>query len=62
MIMFDQVDTEPSSYCNTYLEEYARDLADRLLDLERPITEWKHMYKSADGKEKWIGKKPEEVT
>lgn len=54
-IMFDQVDTEPSSYCNCYLEEYARDLADRLLDLERPITDWKHMHKSADSKIKWCG-------
>lgn len=54
-IMFHQVDSEPSSYCNTYLEEYSKDLANRLLDPTRPITSWKHMFKSADSTEKWCG-------
>lgn len=54
-IMFDFVDSEPSSYCNTYLEDYARDLANRLTNPELPITDWKHMHKSADSTVKWCG-------
>lgn len=54
-IMYDFVDTEQSSYCNGYLEGYVRDLADRLLDFESPITDWKHMHKSADSSVKWCG-------
>lgn len=53
-IMWDQVDEEPSSYCNTFLEEYARDLCVRLLDSEAPVTDWKHMYKGADSARFWI--------
>lgn len=55
-IMWDQVDNEDSSYCNSYLEGYARDLATRLVDDSVPITDWKHMYKSPKGDERyWIG-------
>jgi hypothetical protein len=36
---------EADSYCNTYLEGYVRDLAQRLTDESIPIVDWKHMYK-----------------
>lgn len=52
-IMWDNVDTEASSYCNSFIEGYARDLALRLLDNERSITDWKHMHLSADGRERY---------
>lgn len=54
-IMFDFVSPEPGSYCNHFLEGYARDLAKRLLDDNTPITNWKHMYRSPDGKIKFAG-------
>lgn len=49
-IMWSQVDTEKSSYCNSFLEDYARDLAERLTDNTRDITDWKHMRLTADAK------------
>lgn len=52
-IMWDNVDSEDSSYCNNFIEDYCRDFALRLLDDERPITDWKHMHLSADGKERY---------
>lgn len=54
-IMYNFVDTEESSYCNDFIEGYARDLARRLLDDNVPITNWKHMYRSPDGKTKFTG-------
>lgn len=55
-IMFNQIaGKEGSSYCNTFLEEYARDLARRLMDLDAPLTNWKHMYLSADRSERITG-------
>lgn len=48
-IMWDQVDSTKSSYCNTYLEAWARELAVRLTNDTQPITDWKHMFKPADG-------------
>jgi hypothetical protein len=44
-IMWDHVDGTEDSYCNSFLEDYARDLAERLTDDTLPITDWKHMYK-----------------
>lgn len=52
-IMWSYVDTSSSSYCNNFLEDYARDLARRLTNDLDPITDWKHMYRSADGKERY---------
>lgn len=54
-IMYNFVDTEQSSYCNHFLEGYVRNLAERLLNDDMPITNWKHMYRSPDGKIKHIG-------
>ncbi len=49
-IMWDQVDDEKSSYCNSYLEEYVRELEFRLTNTRVPVTCWKHMYKYGDHK------------
>lgn len=54
-LMWDHVDTEPSSYCNEWLEGWARDLAKRLTDDSVAMVDYKHMFRSADGKERyWI--------
>lgn len=47
-IMWNHVNGgEPDSYCNTYLEGWARNMAKRLTSEDVSITNWKHMYKPA---------------
>lgn len=45
-IMWDHVSGgEPDSYCNTYLEGWARDMTRRLINDDAPIVDYKHMFK-----------------
>lgn len=39
-LMINHVRAEKSQYCNPYLAQYARDLAERLMDPEAPVHEW----------------------
>lgn len=54
-LMWNHVSSEKDSYCNTYLEAWARDLAIRLTDDTVPVTDWKHMFKGATHEERfWV--------
>lgn len=44
-ILWDHVEDEPATYCNTYIEGYARNIVDRLTNPDLPLVHWKHMYK-----------------